>query len=365
MLKLSSLIQVIENFAPLAYQEGYDNSGLQSGDPNKEIHQALVTIDITEEVLNEAIKTNADLIISHHPLFFKEIKKITPVTALGRIVQKAIKNDIALYSCHTNLDAILHGVNNKICQKLNIKHTEILNPIKENLKKLVTFIPEKYATEVRKSIFEAGAGHIGNYDMCSFNIGGSGSFRGDDNSNPFVGKKGQLHFEDEIRFETIFPADKQSQIINALLISHPYEEVAYDIYPLDNIYKKAGSGMIGELDKPVELLELLQKVKKTFHIPCIRYSQSKIGKVRRIAVCGGSGSFLLKQAIQKKADIFLTSDIKYHQFFETEHNTVLADMGHYESEQFTKEIIYDLLIENFPKFALRFSNINTNPIKYY
>ena len=357
MIKLSTIIQTIEEFAPKKYQESYDNSGLQYGDPNQEIKQVLIALDVTEELIEEAIETESNLIVSHHPLFFREIKNISPETALGRIITKAIQHEIAIYSCHTNLDTIQNGVNQKICEKLSIRHPEVLEPKQDVLKKLVTFAPKDHADKVRNAIFEAGAGSIGNYDMCSFNTPGKGTFRGLEDTNPFVGQKGKLHVEDEIRIETIFPASFKTQIITALLSNHPYEEVAYDVYPLDNASAGLGIGMVGELDQPINLTDFFDKIKEIFKIPCIRYAPNLSPRIKRVAVCGGSGSFLLRQAIQKKADIFLTSDIKYHQFFETENNIIFADIGHFESEQFTKEIIYNLLMEKFPKFAVRFSKI--------
>ncbi|MDP3180285.1 MAG: Nif3-like dinuclear metal center hexameric protein, partial [Bacteroidota bacterium] len=277
----------------------------------------------------------------------------------------AIKNDIAIYAAHTNLDSVFGGVNTKICEKLELKNCRILSPTPHFLKKLVTFVPNADAEKVRAAIFEAGAGHIGNYDSCSFNQGGQGSFRGNDQTNPYVGEKNQLHFEAETRIETIFPRHLQSKIIHALLKAHPYEEVAYDIYPLDNENNQSGIGMIGELETPMAEMDFLKKLKETFQCKVIRHTQLLGHDIRKVAVCGGSGSTYLDKALAQKADIYISGDFKYHQFFDAEQQIIIADIGHYESEQFTKEVFYELLTKKFPKFAVHLSDLCTNPINYF
>ncbi len=365
MIKIKEISNFLEDLAPLGFQESYDNSGLIIGSPDSEISSALVTIDITEEVVEEAIEKKAGMIISHHPIIFSGLKKITGKTYVERSVLKAIKNDIAIYSAHTNLDSVTGGVNSKICEKLNLQNCKILQPTEGVLKKLVTFIPTDQANVVREAVFAAGAGHIGNYDSCSYSIEGTGSFRGNESTNPFVGDKGKLHFEKEIRFETIFPAHLQGKIIQALLHAHPYEEVAYDIYPLENRFEKAGMGMSGELSEPISEEDFLAQLKKTFQTGTIRHTRLKGAPIKKVAVCGGSGSFLLNRAISANADIFVTGDFKYHQFFDAENKIVIADVGHFESEQFTKELFYELLTKKFPTFAVRLSEVNTNPVFYF
>ncbi len=363
-MKLATIISVLEAFAPPTYQETYDNSGHILGDDQQEIFSALLTIDITEEVIDEALKSGANLIISHHPLIFSGIKKITGKNLIERSIIKAIRNNICIYSAHTNLDNVLGGVNSKICSKLGLVNCKMLSHVKGDLKKLVTFIPGEHADKVRQAVFNAGAGVIGEYDQCSYNVEGLGTFRGSENTIPFIGKKGELTFEKEVRFETIFPSRFQSEIITALLKTHPYEEVAYDIYPLDNLYERVGSGMIGETTEPVNTPEFLKTLKNIFHAGIVRYSPIIKKSISKVAVCGGSGSFLIGNAIRAGADMFITGEIKYHQFFEAEDKIVLADIGHYESEQFTKDIFYELLIKNFPNFAVHLSKVNTNPINY-
>ena len=365
MTKIKNITTFFEDLAPLKLQESYDNAGLIVGDSNIEVNSVLVTLDVTEEVVEEAIKLNAQLIVSHHPIVFSGLKKITGKNYVEKILLKAIKNDIAIYAAHTNLDSITGGVNGKICEKLGLENCKILQPVSGQLKKLVTFIPVEHTDKIREEIFAAGAGHIGNYDSCSFNLEGEGTFRGGEDTNPYVGKKGKINSEKEIRFETIFPAYLQGKIIGALLNAHPYEEVAYDIYPLDNKFDKVGMGMLGILPDEKSESDFLIQLKKTFKTGIIKHTALLNKNVKKVAVCGGSGSFLLNQAIAAGADFFVTGDFKYHQFFDAENKIVIADIGHFESEQFTKELFYELLTKNFPKFAVHLSEVNTNPVFYF
>ncbi|NOY37183.1 MAG: Nif3-like dinuclear metal center hexameric protein [Chlorobi bacterium] len=364
-MKLADVVGELNRFAPPAYQEDYDNSGLIVGDPAMEVSGILLSTDTTEAVVHEAIGKGANLIVSHHPLIFQGLKKITGRNYVERTVLLAIRNGIALYAGHTNFDSIYGGVNHQIAEKLGLTKTSILVPKTGALKKLVTFVPQSHADVVRMAIFNAGAGSIGAYDQCSYNVSGRGSFRGGEQTHPFTGSPGKLHFEEEIRIETIFPDLYREQIIQALLEAHPYEEAAYDIYPLENSYPKIGMGLTGYLEKPVNEETFLKDLKKTFAAGCIRHTPLLGKPVRKVAVCGGSGSMLLPDAIRLKADIFISADFKYHQFFNADGRIVIADIGHYESEQFTKEIFYKILTGKFPKFAVHFSEINTNPIKYF
>lgn len=365
MLKLKDITDFLETIAPLSLQESYDNSGLITGNSSGFVNSAMVTLDVTEEVVDEAIDKKIGLIIAHHPVIFSGLKKITGKSFVERVIIKAIKNDIAIYAAHTNIDSVTGGVNSKICQKIGLTDCKILHPGQGILKKLVTFIPIEKADEVRQAVFEAGAGNIGNYDFCGFDLEGKGSFRGNEDSNPYVGEKNNIHIETEIRFETIFPSWLQTKVINALIESHPYEEVAYDIYSLDNKFEKTGMGMVGILPEPMPELDFLHHVKSKFNCKIIRHTALRGNKIVKVAVCGGSGSFLINHAISEKADIFITGDIKYHQFFDAENRIILADIGHFESEQFTKELFYELLTKKFPTFAVRFSEVNTNPVLYF
>jgi dinuclear metal center YbgI/SA1388 family protein len=363
-MKLKDLCSYLDSTIPLAFQEEYDNSGLQVGIPDMEIRSALLTIDVTEEVLEEAITGKHEVIISHHPLLFNGIKSLTGRTFIERILYKAVKNDIAIYSSHTNLDIFQDGVSHKIAEKLGLKHVKVLSPLKKNLLKLVTYIPASHFENVRKAVFEAGAGVIGNYDFCAFTVEGTGSFRGNEKSDPFVGKKGQIQFENEIRFETILYAHLRMKVISALLASHPYEEVAYDIYALENDNAEVGLGCTGEFENELSEMDFLKLLSGVFNSKGIRYSELKGKPVKKVAVCGGSGISLLGKAISSGADAFVTADIKYHNFFDADNKILVVDTGHFESEKFSTEIIYDLVIKKFPKFAVRFSETNTNPINY-
>ncbi len=363
-MKLKEIVSFIESVIPLAYQEDYDNAGLIVGNPDMELSGVLITVDVTEEVVDEAVKKNANLILAHHPIVLSGLNKFTGKNYVERVIIKAIKNDIAIYASHTNLDSIWGGVSSKIAEKLKLKNQKILAPVSNHLIKLVYFVPTEQADETRKAVFEAGAGHIGNYDMCSYNTEGKGSFRAGEETNPFVGNKGEVHFEREVRVETIFPKHLKNKIISALINSHPYEEVAYDLYPLENDFNRVGFGVVGELDNEVNEIVFLNQLKKIFSAKCVRHTKLLNKPIKKVAICGGSGSFLLKNAIRENADIFVSGDFKYHQFFDADGQIVIADIGHFETEQITKELFYELLMKNFPKFALHLTEINSNPINY-
>jgi len=365
MAKLKEIINYLENLAPLSLQESYDNAGLIVGDSNINVSTILITLDVTEEIINEAIEKNAQLIIAHHPIIFSGLKKITGKNYVERCIIKAIKNEIAIYAAHTNLDNVTGGVNSKICEKLKLQNCKILQPASDQLKKLVTFIPTEHSDKVREAVFSAGAGNIGKYDSCGYSTNGIGSFRGNENSQPFSGEKGKTQIENEVRFETIFPTYLQGKIIQALLNSHPYEEVAYDIYSLENKFNKVGMGMVGILPTPVSEKEFLIQLKNTFKTGVIKHTALLKKEVKKVTICGGAGSFLLKQAIAANADFFVSGDFKYHEFFDAENKIVIADVGHFESEQFTKELFYELLTKKFPKFAIHLSEANTNPVFYF
>jgi dinuclear metal center YbgI/SA1388 family protein len=319
---------------------------------------------VTENVIDEAVSENCNLIVSHHPVIFDGIKKITGSTLTERVLLSAISKNVAIYSAHTNLDSIMGGVSTRMAQKLGLRNTTVLSPLKGRLMKLVTFVPNAHFTEVRQSLFDAGAGVIGNYDQCSFSVDGTGSFRAGIDTNPFIGKKHSLHLEPEIRLETVFWSHLKDDVIKALLSAHPYEEVAYDIYSLENDNINAGSGCIGELDEPLTVNEFIKLLADTFDSRGIRYSGYD-GKISRVALCGGSGSHLLGNALISGADSFVTGDVKYHTFQAADRKILLVDCGHYETEKFSAEILAELIIKKFPKFAVRFSKTNTNPINYF
>ncbi len=364
-MKLSLLTRFLESYAPLNYQEDYDNSGLIVGDADQEVSGILVTLDCTEDIIEEAILHNCNVIVAHHPIVFKGLKKLNGSTYTERVVMKAIKNDIALYAIHTNLDHVHNGVSGEICNRLNLKNPRVLRPKGNLLKKLVTYCPHEQALQLRGALFHAGAGQIANYSECSFNTEGYGTFKGNDFSNPFVGEKGVMHQELEVRIETIFLAQDERKIIVALLENHPYEEVAYDIYDLDNKLHNVGAGMVGWLEEGMDYRDFLIYLKDRMDLTVIRHTQPLPKKIRRVAVCGGSGSFLLKDAIAANADVFITADFKYHEFFDADKKLMIADIGHFESEQFTSDLLVEIIQEKFPNFAVRLTEHSTNPINYF
>lgn len=361
---IRDIIKAIEEVAPLAIQESYDNAGLLVGDTNSQATGALLTLDVTEEIVDEAISKKVNLIISHHPVIFSGLKKLTGGNASERAIIKAIRNEIAIYCAHTNIDNSNHGINTLLAERLGLEKITTLKP-QGKLKKLVVFVPESHADEVRDAIFRAGAGSIGDYENCSFNLHGTGTFKASENANPFVGKINEQHSEPEVRIETILPDYLKSRIVRAMLEVHPYEEVAYDIYNLDASNPLVGSGAVGHFGNPMAEKEFLSLVKKVFGAGCLKHTKLLGRPVNKVALCSGSGSFLLQDAIGKGADVFISGDFKYHQFFDAEEKLVIVDVGHYEMEQCVKDIFYGILNKKFPKFALHFSEINSNPINYY
>lgn len=364
-MKLKDILSAFEQHAPFSLQEDYDNSGIQFGDPEGEVTRGLICIDITEEIIQEAIEKKCDLIISHHPLIFRGIKKLTGIHYTERVLIEAIRNHISMISVHTNLDSVIDGVNMKLAQKIGLSDLNVLQARKGLLKKLVTFCPADHAENVRAAIFQAGAGVIGEYDCCSFNQDGKGSFRAGENTNPFVGEKGQIHYEPELRIETILPTWLENRVVKALIEAHPYEEVAFDVYPLDNSFDKVGPGMVGNLSQPLSEKDFLNMIKEELGAPFIRHSEFTGKEIRKVAVCGGSGSFLRDHAMAAGAHAFVTADIKYHDFFDAKNKLLMVDAGHYESEQFTKEILYEIVSKKITNFALLISDQSTNPVRYF
>ncbi|MDR0734103.1 MAG: Nif3-like dinuclear metal center hexameric protein [Dysgonamonadaceae bacterium] len=363
-MKISQIIDELENYAPLPLQENFDNSGLQIGDISAEARGVLLCLDITEEVINEAIKKDCNLIISHHPLLFKPLKKLTGKTYVERCVIKACKNDIVIYASHTNMDNAFGGVNYHLAGKIGLQNVRALSPKKNSLLKLITFVPEAHAETLRNALFNAGAGQIGNYDSCSFNTSGSGTFRAGEAARPYAGSVGEFHTESEIRIETIVPVYKKSAALRALLAAHPYEEPAYDFFPLENEWAQVGSGVIGELPNPESEQSFLHKLKTLFDLQTLKHSPLTGKQIRKIALCGGSGAFLIPDAIACEADIFITGEAKYNDYYDVENRILLAVIGHYESEVATKEIFYNIITKKYTNFALHFSMADTNPVNF-
>jgi len=363
-MKIKDITDCIEEIAPLAYAEGFDNVGLLVGDYQTEVTGVLVSLDTLEDVVEEAMEKQCNLIVSFHPIIFKGLKKLTGRNYVERTVIKAIKNGIAIYAMHTALDNTSEGVNNQICKVLDLQNRRILIPQQNTIKKLTTYVPKAAAESLRKALFLAGAGSIGNYDNCSFNIDGKGTYQGNEQSNPVIGQRGKTHTENEVMISVVFEKHLEKHLLSSLFSTHPYEEVAYEITPTENLHQEIGMGMVGELTNPMEETLFLSMLKKRMNTPVIRHS-ALLGKaIKKVAVLGGSGSFAIENALAAGADAFVTADIKYHEFYQAERKILIADIGHYESEQYTKNLLVEILTKKFPNFAIILSQKNTNPIYY-
>ncbi|CAM1368533.1 Nif3-like dinuclear metal center hexameric protein [Tenacibaculum litoreum] len=363
-MQIKDVTNYIEQLAPLSYAEDFDNVGLLIGNYNTKVTGVLVTLDTLEETVEEAIAKNCNLIVSFHPIVFSGLKKINGNNYVERVVLKAIQHNIAIYATHTALDNVNNGVSAKMGEVLGLENMKTLIPKKGIIKKLTTYVPFEEAANLREKLFEAGAGNIGNYDNCSFNVEGKGSYRGNENSNPKVGEKGELMFEEETCITVTFDSYLEGKILSALFKNHPYEEVAYEVITLDNQNQHVGMGMIGELPSAMNEKDFLLFVKETFKTGCVRHSELLDKPIKKVAVLGGSGSFAIKNAMRAGADAYISADFKYHEFFKAEKRILLADVGHYESEQFTKNLLVDYLSKKFSTFAIILSEKSTNPIHY-
>ena len=364
-MKIKEITNYLESLAPLSSQESYDNAGLLVGNHNYEVSSVLISLDCTEEIVQEAIDKNCQLIISHHPIVFSGLKKLNGKNHVERTVIKAIKNDIALYAIHTNLDNYKYGVNFEISKRLGLQKTKILAPKTNSLLKLVTYVPMEAKESVLLSLFNAGAGHIGNYSECSYSTEGEGTFLPNEKANPASGEKGKLSRDTEFKVEVLVNAHTKNQVFGALLDSHPYEEVAHEWIPVENVNQDEGSGMVGELAIEMSEKDFMTFLKDTFQCGVIRHTELRNKPIKRVAFCGGAGGFLLNQAKGEKADIFITGDYKYHEFFDAENQIIIADIGHFESEQYTTNLLGEILTKKFPNFAVNLTGIITNPIKYF
>lgn len=364
-MKIQDITNFLETVAPAVLQENYDNAGLLTGSSGWNCTGIITTLDATEGVVQEAIEKNCNLVVAHHPIIFSGLKKINGKNYVEQAIITAIKNDIAIYAIHTNLDHVMAGVNGRIAGILGLNKLQILQPKKNLVKKMVTFVPSLQAEVVRCALFEAGGGHIGNYSECSFNTSGEGTFKGGAETKPYAGTPGIRHTESETRIELVFPAWLERNICSALIKSHPYEEVAYDIISLDNVHPQTGSGITGELETAVSETDFLYLLQKVFKLQVIRHTPLRHKMVKKIALCGGAGSFLIGAAVASGADFYITGDVKYHEFFDANGRLVIADIGHYESEQYTIELLFDIISEKFPNFAVLKSVVKTNPVNYF
>lgn len=365
MLRIHEIVSAFEQLAPSRLQESYDNSGLIVGDPQREVKKALLCLDSTEAVVDEAIAKGCDIIIAHHPIVFGGLKRFTGANYVQKAVVKAIRHDIAIYACHTNLDNVLKGgVNERIAQQLGLSVKGVLRPVGGVLMKLGVYVPMEYLEVVKEALFAAGAGNIGNYDECAFSHTGEGSFRPNESANPTIGVAGKREVLKEARLEVLVPMWLKERVTKALLEAHPYEEVAHDWLQLSNVSSEYGAGVVGELAEAMDSMSFLRHVKSRMGADVVKYTKCTVDTVKRVAICGGAGSFLIGDALRAGADAFVTSDVKYHEFFDAEERLLLCDIGHYESEKYTIDLFSSLLSTKFPKFATIFAETNTNPIDY-
>ena len=363
-MKIKEVLEAIETEAPSGLQESYDNAGLVVGNPEERLTGVLLTLDVGENTIQEAVQKNCNLIVSHHPVIFKGIKRIDENQPEDRILIQAIRNGIALYAAHTNLDNAPRGVNYQLAKQMGLQNIKPLQPLSECIGKLVTFVPQDHEQEVRQALFDAGAGCIGNYDSCSFTSQGEGSFRGNEHTNPYRGKKEVLHREPEVKIEVVYPIYAEQSILTRLYEVHPYEEPATDLYMLRNKHLTAGSGAIGELPAQEPMTAFLERIKKQWKLNVIRHSPIHKEHVQKVAVCGGAGSFLIPEAQRQNADLFLTADLKYHDFFTPDHRITIADIGHFESEYIAIKILNDIISHKLCNFAPHISETTCNPVKY-
>ena len=364
-MKIKEITSYLESLAPLSSQASYDNCGLIVGNSQMEITSALICLDSTEAIIDEAIEKGCNLIIAHHPIVFSGLKKLNGKNYIERTIIKAIENKIAIYAIHTNLDNYRHGVNFEIGKRLGLKNLQVLSPNENVICKISVFVPIEFKETLAQAMFKAGAGELGNYNECSFESGGTGTFTPLENANPFEGEKGKNSRIDEIKLEVISSTHALNSVISAMKKTHPYEEVAYDIVSLKNSHPFEGSGMFGTLENELDELTFLSQIKSTFECGIIRHTNLLNKPIKTVAFCGGAGSFLLNNAKQVKADIFITADYKYHDFFDAENQLVIADIGHFESEQYTINLLADILKKKFPIFVLHLTGVNTNPINYF
>jgi len=363
-MNVKEITHSLEQLAPIAYAEDFDNVGLLVGDHQQEVSGVLVSLDCLEVTVEEAIEKDCNLIVAFHPIIFGGLKSLTGKSYVERVVIKAIQNNIAIYAIHTALDNCFKGVNDMICEQLHLKNRQVLIPQSNTIKKLTTYVPQKDSNKVLKALFKAGAGNVGNYEQCSFTLDGKGSFLPNEEANPVVGKNGELQIEEEKQLHVTFARHVEHQVLAALKTSHPYEEVAYELTSIENTNQHIGIGMLGELESGMEEKNFLKHIKEVFKTGAVRHSHILGKEIKKVAVLGGSGAFAISAAKAAGADIFITADLKYHDFFKAENKILLADVGHYESEQYTKNLLHSYLTKKFPNFAIVLSQKNTNPIQY-
>jgi dinuclear metal center YbgI/SA1388 family protein len=363
-MKIKDIINHLELLAPPHYQEEFDNTGLLTGDTKTNVTGVLITLDCLENVVDEAIEKKCNLIVSFHPIIFTGLKHLQPLDYVRRAVVKAIKNDIAIYAIHTALDVAHGGVSYRMAQEMGLENVTTLIPKKQIIKKIITYVPITDVEKVKEALFTAGAGNLGNYSECSFTITGQGTFKGDENSNPVIGEQLKRETLEEKQLSMSFLPHLEKAVVAALMHSHPYEEVSYELSTLENAYQNIGMGVIGSFSMPLDQADFLIKTKSVFKTNMVKHSLSQKQKIKKVALLGGSGAFAIKNALQAGADAYITADLKYHDFFQAK-DLLLCDVGHYESEQFTKNLLHEYLTKKFSNFAILCAQAQTNPVNYF
>jgi dinuclear metal center YbgI/SA1388 family protein len=364
-MRISNLLSVLHSFAPPDLAESYDNPGLLVGDPQTEVTGILINLDMTEAVIREAHQRGCNVVVAHHPILFTALKKLSGSDYVSRALRLAIKLDVALIAVHTNLDNVRQGVNHRMAQQLGLVNTRILSPKPATLRKLEVYVPVEHRVALLQALWKAGAGQIGNYGEASFSSEGQGTFLPLEGANPAIGGVGQHETVLESRIEVVFPAHLKGAVLAAMRAAHPYEEVAHQVIATENSIADIGAGLVGDLPSPLGKRAFLEKVRQAFGCGGIRYADAPLDEVSRVALCGGSGSFLTSAALRAGAQAFVTADVTYHKFFDNEDRMLLLDVGHHESEQYTSALISDVLLKSFPNFAVHLSETLTNPVKYF
>ncbi|MBW7888510.1 MAG: Nif3-like dinuclear metal center hexameric protein [Bacteroidetes bacterium] len=366
-MNVSDFITAFEKVVPPAIAWKGDNVGLQIGKPENKISSILLALDVTLEVVHEAIAKKANLIVTHHPLLFHPLKRISPDSRAGAIAMKIIEHNISLYAAHTNLDSVKNGVNFALGKKLGLKNLAVLSPVKESLTKIAVFVPLTHVEAVAEAMHSAGAGMFSKYDLCSFRTKGTGTFRGMNNASPYIGKVGMTEKVEEARIEMLCEHWKLSSVLRAMIKAHPYEEVAYDIYPLENMNSEYGLGAVGTLSNALSVNEFLRYISHVLKTPSLRYTPgNKKTKIKTVALCGGSGAEFIPNALAAGAEAFITADLKYHTFQEYEDRILLIDAGHFETEHIVLDSLRNIIQHIVGKACTIYkTKKNTNPVHYY
>jgi dinuclear metal center YbgI/SA1388 family protein len=371
MPTIRDIADALEQWAPPGSAQSYDNVGLQVGDASRSVERAVLALDCTPAVVEEAERQGAELIITHHPLLFQPLSAVTTDDYESAVALRLAEAGIALYSAHTNLDAAPGGVSFALAKRLGLTDVGFLDGFDETLYKLATFVPADHFDAVRSALADAGAGRIGDYEACAFAHEGTGFFRPGDAANPHIGTAGgDLESADEVKLEVEVARWDLGGVLGALQDAHPYEEVAYDVYPVQQKNSRAGLGAVGRLASPESLSDFLGRVADRLDAGSLRYAGPDEATVERVAVCGGAGSDFVGQALAAGADAYVTADVKYHEFFEAlgpdgVPQLAFIDAGHYETEALTEALLRDWLADRFNDVDWQRTGVRTSPMQTF